>query len=133
MTRRRWSGRSNDRGPGRLIVAEGAYPSAAEVRAAQLLAAQGYDVVLQPPVGKRSPAGATADLLVNGVPYDTYTPRTASVDRIISAIASKGNQATGVVLDLSDTTVTREQLGDVIRRVQNTGSRLRDVIIVGGR
>jgi hypothetical protein len=116
---------------GRLTIAEGAAPSATEVRAARSLVERGYDVVLKPPVGPRSPAGGTADLLVDGIPYDIYRPRTSSADRIISAVASKGDQAQGVVLDLSETTVTAEQLGDIVMRVRRTRSRLRHVIVLG--
>lgn len=118
---------------GSLTIAPGATPSASELRAAQLVANHGHNVSLQPPVGQRSPAGGTADLLVDGVAYDIYCPRTTNVARIISAVASKGDQAYGVVLDLTETTVPRSQLTDILIRVQRTGSRLQDVIIVGGQ
>ncbi|MFJ3410377.1 CdiA C-terminal domain-containing protein [Pseudomonas protegens] len=74
------------------------------------------------PVGTRA-EGKTSDLLVNGVSYDVYTPATGNADRIISAIAKKNTQAEGVVLDLSRRTVTREQLGDVLRRVNGSGAK----------
>jgi hypothetical protein len=72
--------------------------------------------------------------LVNGVRYDVYTPRTAKPDNIISAIAKKNTQAEGVVLDLSHTSVTVAQLGNVLARVQGAGARnIRSVVIIGGR
>lgn len=90
----------------------------------------GYTVVLKRPVGQRSPSGGTADLLVDGRSYDVYTPTTGNPDAIIRAVAKKGSQAYGVVLDLSDTSVRGPDLGDVLARVRGTGSRLQDVIIV---
>jgi len=118
---------------GRLVIAPGASPSSSERRAAKLVADLGFDVTLRPPVGARSSAGGTADALINGLPYDIYSPRTASSDRIISAVASKGDQAYGVVLDLTDTLVTRSQLSDVLIRVQRTGSRIQSILVVSAR
>lgn len=92
--------------------------------------ARGYTVVIRAPQGRRSPAEGTADLTVDGVAYDIYCPRTANVERIVSAVASKGEQAYDVVLDLSETKVTASQVSDILPRVQRTGSRLQDVIIV---
>jgi hypothetical protein len=100
---------------------------------ARLLADLGHDVVLKAPVGRRSPDGGTADLLVDGVAYDIYTPRTASVSRIVSAVASTGDQAHGVVLDLAQTIVRASDVADIVHRVRQTGSRVRDVIVIGGR
>ncbi|WP_143192166.1 hypothetical protein [Paenibacillus helianthi] len=42
---------------------------------------------------------------------DVYTPTTTSVSRIIGAIASKNSKTNGIVLDLSKTSVTADQLG----------------------
>jgi filamentous hemagglutinin len=117
-------------GGGTLEILEGATPSRIESNAARRLAALGYHVVLKPPVGRRSSSGETADLFVNDVPYDIYSPRTLSAKNIVSEAAHKGNQARGVVLDLSQTTVTREALGNVLLRVQRAGSLLQDVIIL---
>ncbi len=116
---------------GSLAIDPDASPSESELRAAQLVANQGRDVLLKSPTGRRSPSGGTADLLVDGVAYDIYCPRTASIARIVSAVASKGNQAYGVVLDLTETTVPRSQLADILVRVRRTGSRIQDVIVVG--
>jgi filamentous hemagglutinin len=72
--------------------------------------------------------------VVDGVlHYDVYTPTTGNADRIISAIAKKNKQAEGIVLDLRQTTVTRAQLGDVLKRVQGAGAtNIKDIIIFGG-
>lgn len=46
----------------------------------------GHDMILRPPSGTRV-GGGTSDLLVDGVPYDLYTPTTGNPSRIISVIA----------------------------------------------
>lgn len=82
--------------------------------------------------GARSSAGGTADHLVNGKAYDVVTPITDKADRIVSRIAEKGDQAYGVVVDMSQTPVKAAELGDILRRVQGTGSHVRDVILLFG-
>jgi filamentous hemagglutinin len=67
---------------------------------------------------------------VDGLTYDIYSPITNNADRIVSEVARKGNQAHGVILDLSRSSVTAEQLGNVLNRAQGTGSRIQDVIIL---
>jgi hypothetical protein len=102
-----------------------------EINSAYYMAAQGKKVELRSPVGTRA-EGNTSDLLVDGVRYDVYTPTTGNADRIISAIAKKNTQTEGVVLDLSKSSVTREQLGDVLRRVNGSGAKnINDVVIIG--
>jgi len=71
-------------------------------------------------------------LLVDAVPYDVYTPKTANPNRIISAIAKKNSQAQGIVLDLTETEVTPSQLGNVLERVQGAGAtNIYEVVIIG--
>lgn len=77
----------------------------------------GNDVVLRPPVGTRE-GGQTSDLLVNGINYDVYTPITSNPSAIIRAITKKNTQTSGVVLDLSNTSVTEEDLGNILARVK---------------
>lgn len=74
-------------------------------------------MVLRPPVGTRADGG-TSDLLVNGINYDVYTPTTNNPSAIIRAITKKNTQTTGVVLDLSSTTVTVDDLGNILARVR---------------
>ncbi|MEE4160829.1 hypothetical protein V2I75_26430 [Pseudomonas viridiflava] len=93
-----------------------------EINSAYYMAAQGKKVELRSPVGTRA-EGNTSDLLVDGVRYDVYTPTTGNAARIISAIAKKNTQTEGIVLDLSKSSVTREQLGDVLRRVNGSGAK----------
>ena len=81
------------------------------------MANQGKDVVLRPPVETRADGG-TSDLLVNGINYDVYTPTTNNPSAIIRAITKKNTQATGIVLDLSDTTVNISDLGNILARVK---------------
>ena len=96
------------------VVGEGFSESEQEV--AQMLAAQGDVVVLR----QASGIGRTSDLLVNGVPYDVYTPSTGNVDRIVSAVASKGSQVAGggVVIDLRNSNLTVADLNNILARVQ---------------
>ncbi|WP_428265298.1 hypothetical protein [Haliangium sp.] len=116
---------------GRLVI-DSVHHSADELRAARRVAARGRDVVLRDPGGVRSKAGGTADLLVDGVPYDIYTPTTSNANRIISAMRSKNSQARGIVLDLSKSGVSLDDLGNVINRLRGAGAQnLQEVIIIG--
>jgi uncharacterized protein RhaS with RHS repeats len=116
---------------GTLTIMTGGRYSASEIAAAKHMHSQGNNVVLRPPVGTRA-NGGTSDLLVNGTSYDVYTPQTVNTNRIISAIASKNSQAEGIVLDLSQTTVTVEQLGNVLQRVQGAGANnIKNIVIIG--
>lgn len=106
-------------------------PTSSELAAAEHMAAMGKNVELRDPVGTRA-SGGTSDLLVDGVPYDVYTPITNNPNRIISAIAKKNDQTTGVVLDLSNSSVTPDQLGDILARVNGSGAKnITDVVIIG--
>ncbi len=106
-------------------------PSESEIEAAEYLANLGHNVELRDPIGTRA-GGGTSDLVVDGVAYDVYTPITANPDRIISAIAKKNDQATGIVIDLTNTSVTLEQLGDVLARVNGAGAtNITNVVIIG--
>ena len=116
---------------GRLEIIAGSVYSTSEQRAAQHMANAGHHVVLRPPQGTRA-SGMTSDLLVDGRPFDVYTPRTNNPDRIVSAIAKKNSQAQGIVLDLSETKVLREQLGDLLARVRGAGATSIDQIIIIG-
>jgi hypothetical protein len=76
--------------------------------AADLLAAEGYDVKLLPenitdnPYGLKS--GKFPDYLIDGVPFDCYSPDTLSVRNIWSVIADDKtiNQAKRIILNLDD-------------------------------
>ena len=102
--------------------------SASEQRVAQLLADGGENVVLREATG----VGRTSDLLVNGVPYDVYTPTTGNIDRIVSAVASKGSQVQGggIIIDLSQSPLTVAQLGNILPRVQGVTSQISDIRVV---
>lgn len=114
---------------GLQIVGEGF--SASERAVAQQLASQGRNVVLRQ---ADSAAGRTSDLLLDGIPYDVYTPTTENIDRIVSSIASKGSQVRGggVVLDLSKSPLTPSDVGNILPRVQGVSSQISDVIVLGG-
>ena len=101
---------------GSLTIMEGGNYSTSEVNAAKYMADLENDVVLRPPVGTRA-GGGTSDLLVNGISYDVYTPTTDNPSAIIRAITKKNTQTIGIVLDLSNTTVTVDDLGNILSRV----------------
>jgi hypothetical protein len=115
---------------GSLVIETGGKFSASEIKAAEYMKSLGNDVILRMPQGTRV-GGGTSDLLVNGIRYDVYTPITAKPDNIISAIARKNQQTTGVVLDLSQTSVTSGQLGNVLARVNGAGAtNIKEIIIL---
>jgi len=104
--------------------------SESERFAAETLAGRGRSVVLR----EANSAGArTSDLLVDGIPYDVYTPTTGNLDRIVSSIASKGSQVRGggVVLDLSKSPLSPEDLGNILPRVQGITSQISDIVVIG--
>jgi hypothetical protein len=104
---------------GSLVIESGGEFSASEIRAAEYMMNLGNDVTLRMPQGTRT-GGGTSDLLVNGVGYDVYTPTTSNPSRIIGAIAEKNSQAKGIVLDLSQTNVTVQDLGNILARVRGS-------------
>jgi len=117
-------------GQGGLYVVPGGTYTASERRAAEYVASLGRDVVLRPPSGRRA-AGGTSDLLVNGLPYDVYTPINENASRIIDGIARKKNQAVGVVVDLSLTSVSVSALGDVMARLRGKGvTAIQEIIFI---
>ena len=122
-------------GTGKLTIIDGGEYSASEIDAAHYMADLGNDVVLRPPVGTRA-NGQTSDLLVNGINYDVYTPITTNPSSIIRAITKKNTQTVGVVLDLSKTTVTVDDLGNILARVkgaiEKTGGtcNIKDIVVM---
>jgi hypothetical protein len=89
---------------------EGEGFSASEKAVAENLASQGRNVVLREATG----VGRTSDLLVDGTPYDVYTPEAGtSVRNILSNVASKWTQVNGggVVVDLGSTDLTASDFG----------------------
>jgi hypothetical protein len=116
--------------PGTLTITA-ANPSASEVRAAQYMTRRGYNVELRDPVGTRK-GGMTSDMLIDGVRWDVYTPTTSNASRIVSAAASKGSQVLGggVIIDLSQSTVTAEDLANIEYRVAQTGARVGQIVVL---
>lgn len=117
---------------GSLRIEPGEF-SASEIRAAEHVAHNlGRHVVLRQPVGPRS-GGGTSDLVVDGVSYDVYTPRTSNPNRVISAMAKKNSQAEGIVLDLTNRSVRQADLGNILARVRGAGAtRVTEIIVIGG-
>lgn len=109
------------------VIGDATNYSASEMRAAEYVSKLGNDVVLRP----ASNIARTSDLLVNGMAYDVYTPRTTNIDRIISALAHKNSQAQGLVIDLGQTTVRPSDLSNALARVQGAGAtNISDIIIL---
>jgi hypothetical protein len=106
-------------GAGKLTIEAGGTFSQSEINAAKYMQSLGNNVELRMPVGTRA-GGGTSDLLVNGINYDVYTPTTSNVSRIIGSMAGKNSQTTGIVLDLSQTSVTAGDLGNALTRVQGS-------------
>lgn len=95
------------------------------------MAAQGKTVTLRQLKGTRA-EGKTSDLTVDGVNYDVYTPRTNNPNSIISQMAKKNDQTTGIVLDLSKTNLTKEQLGNITGRVNGAGANnIKEIVFMG--
>jgi len=115
---------------GSLKVDSGHF-SKSEIRAAYYMKNLGKKVHLRQPKGTRK-EGGTSDLLVDGVRYDVYTPITGNHSRIISGMAKKNKQTEGIVLDLSQTSVTREELGNMLKRTHGMGgTNIIDIIVLG--
>lgn len=118
-----------------LIVEEGGVFSASELAAANYMNSLGKNVTLRMPKGTRA-GGGTSDLLVDGIKYDVYTPTSNSVNAIISGMAKKNSQTTGIVLDLSKSTVEASQLGNALQRVQGSikaggkSVNIKDIVIM---
>ena len=85
-----------------------------ENEAAVVLARHGFDVIQAPgrKVNNKDP-----DFLINGRPWDCYSPTSSKVDRIRNNINTKvkSQQASRIILELSDSTVTTGELHDRLR------------------
>ena len=80
-----------------------AKPDANELRAGQKFADQGYDVTYRATASDKGISGArTSDLHIDGIgKIDVYTPKpTTKVDRILSSIEKKSDQAGGVIVQM---------------------------------
>ncbi len=79
----------------------------------------GDSVILRDPGSNRDPyTGDSSDLVVNGENYDIITPRTNNINRIIDAVSKKNDQAVGIVINLKYTSVTEEDLSNILNRVR---------------
>ncbi len=57
---------------------------------------------------------------------------TGSVSRVVSEVAKKGSQVLGggVIIDLSQSPLTPESLGNILSRVQNVTSQISHIRVV---
>ena len=106
-------------------------PSVSEKRAANHLASKGYNVELRDPSGARSKYGSTSDIVANGESWDVYTPRTSNPTRILGGMEKRHNQCQNIIVDLSETTVKVNQLGDVSARLKGKGVSFKQIIFIG--
>jgi len=104
--------------------------SQSEIRAAEFMKARGNNVVLRPPTGTRA-GGKTYDLVVNGTNYDVLTPVSPNQNSVFRSIRNKNDQARGIVVDLSETSVTEADLGNVMARLKGAGAdNIREVVFI---
>jgi RHS repeat-associated protein len=74
-------------------------------------------VVLRSASGTRSATGATSDLVINGRTFDIYSPETNNVDSIYRVVRNKNSQATGIMLNLTNTSVDGGQVSKFMARL----------------
>ncbi|SDG36968.1 SpvB/TcaC N-terminal domain-containing protein [Epilithonimonas hungarica] len=116
-------------GSGSLTISEGSF-SASEISAARYMAGRGSKVILRDVI-EGGAQGRTSDLLVDGLTYDVYTPKTSSVKSIVSAIRSKNSQAQGIVVDLSESSLKPSDLNNILKRVQGAGAKnIKDIVVM---
>lgn len=90
---------------------------------------RGRNVELRDPVGTRK-GGKTLDLFVDGVAYNVYTPVSYNPSSIASTTAKKNSQASGIALDLSNTSVTQSQLVSILKNQGTGASTIKDIQII---
>jgi filamentous hemagglutinin len=113
---------------GGLTVGPGTFTQS-EIESASKLAAYGNQVELRAATGN----ARLSDLLVNGVSYDVYTPKTTRIENILSAIIGKNNQAQGVVVDLRNVGNLPYSEAGVLTRVQELGAtNIQDIVFLFG-
>jgi hypothetical protein len=90
-------------------------PLRRENESAEVLAQHGYDVEQNPPT---NPHGKNPDYRIEGEYFDCYAPDTDRVDNIRTKLSQKvaSRQAERLVLNMDDTTVSMEELADMLRR-----------------
>jgi len=114
---------------GNLTVMPGRYTQS-EMDAATKLYAYGNDVTIRPATGR----GRLSDLIVNGSPYDVYTPQGGTLDSILRNAASKNTQATGIVIDISNARSLFAGYSEsgILTRIRELGAgNIKDIVILG--
>lgn len=100
-------------------LSKGSPSAPSEVRAGAEMAKRFDEVVLRdpPPGARRSPSGATADLLVDSFPVDVYTPSPFATVKTIRATVMKklAQQAPGVAVNLENTLFKFEDLVHILK------------------
>ncbi|QSB06534.1 hypothetical protein [Natronoglycomyces albus] len=98
-----------------------------EYEAAKLLAVAGYKVVQSPPTNSH---GKNPDYLIEGRQWDCYSPSGNSLNTVRSAIRNKvsKNQAYSIILNLSDSKLTSNEIEERLARDPVTG--LKEVKVI---
>ena len=88
------------------------------------------DVLRSVTQGASRASGETSDLLVNGKPYDVYTPTSSRIENILDNMIAKGDQVRGggLVIDLSKTSVTQ---ADIARFAASKGETILSAVQKG--
>ncbi|MFF5080380.1 hypothetical protein ACFY36_25290 [Actinoplanes sp. NPDC000266] len=86
-----------------------------ENESADALARHGYDIEQNPPP---KPNGKEPDYLIEGEYFDNYAPETSNLDNIRTKLSKKvaDDQAGRLVLNMDDTSVSLDQVADMLRR-----------------
>jgi hypothetical protein len=94
--------------------------AAAEIEAARALRKAGLDVHFRTAAGDIGVQGVrTSDFLINGIPFEVFSPTTANPSRIVSQLAKKLPQADRFVLNLSQSSVGTADLRNLLGRINN--------------
>lgn len=102
-------------------------PLRRENESADTLAQNGYDVEQNPPP---KPNGKEPDYKIEGEYFDNYAPQTDNLDNIRVKLSKKvsEDQADRLVLNMSDTSATMDQVADMLRR--KPIANLKEIIVV---
>jgi hypothetical protein len=119
--------------------------AAAEIRAAKALRKEGLNVHFRTPKSEvpGGGPGRTSDFLVGGqagtgaggTAFEVFSPTTSSSSRVVSEVAKKLKQADRFVIDLSRSSLTKDDLANILSRVNNIPNisrPLKEVIFLEG-
>ncbi|MDP4014189.1 MAG: hypothetical protein U0990_01350 [Candidatus Nanopelagicales bacterium] len=98
-----------------------------ELDHAQKLADLGHDVVFLP----RHPSARTPDVLINGESWELKGPRTGLSSGLVDAIRRAKGQSKSVHVDLTRSTLTRNQVEDALATIERRYRRhFRRIVVI---